>query len=203
MVLNPDNAPEVVAAREWEARARARAFLDLPYEIAGVEVSPLSLHRLGILEIGRNAFLCGGAVTPEAVTVFLWVLSPGFRIGDTDARAAFIARLREAGTLDDLPGCTREITEFLDEMFLDSPVAEIGGKSAKAVTSPEAVYGELFAEACGWSVEQTMHAPLPQLYQVLRRITLRKDPEARFFNRRSDRARREWMDAQETVQPLT
>ena len=196
--MDASDIPGVREALAWEAAVRARAFLDLPRFIRGVEVVPLTLFRQGILEIGGNAFLCGGAVTPEAVAVFLWVVSPDFRVGDVDGRAAFIARLRAGDALDDLPACREEIGAFLDEMYLDAPMG--GGGSAKAaITSQEAVYVELFGEAQSWDEAETLHKPLPKLFQVLRRVTLRKDPEARFINRRSDRVRSDWQRAQQAA----
>lgn len=194
--MNIDDIPGLAEARAWEASVRAQAFLDIPREIRGVEVLPLTLYRQGILIAGNNPFLCGGRMTPEAVAVFLWVLSPSFRVDDADGRALFIARLRELDVLSDVAACGREIRDFIEEMFLDLPgPGKRGRKTNAPITSTEAVYVELFGEACGWDARRTMHTPLPQLYQVLRQITLRKDPDAIFLNRRSDKVIDDWQRA--------
>lgn len=199
--MNPDDIPGLAEARAWEASVRSQAFLDVPRAIRGVEVWPLTLYRQAVLVAGRNAFLCGGEVTPGATAVFLWVVSPEFRLGDADGRALFLARLRLSEALADLDACEREVGAFLDEMFLDSPgEGDGGGKRRAPITSIEAVYVELFAEACGWDEATTMHMPLPKLYQVLRRVTARKDPEARFINRRSDKVRGDWQRSLKTIE---
>ena len=166
-------------------------------DLCGVEVVPLTLQRLALLDAARNPFLFGGAITPEAVAQFLWVLAPDFRIGDTERRAVFVAALRASDALEDLPECARQIGEFLDEMMLDAPAASGGGSARSAITSQEAVYCHLFGEAYGWDDAKTMNTPLPRLYQILRRITLSRDPEAKFINRRSDKVRGDWQRAQQ------
>ncbi len=201
--MNVADIPGLAEAKAWEASVRARAFLDVPYTVCGVEVLPLTLYRLALLDAAGSVFLYGGAVTPAAVALFLWIASPDFRAGDDGARALFIARLRTIDALADLAECSRQIGEFLEEMFLDSPAASGGGKGSTPTTSQEAVYCEIFAESCGWSVEQTMHTALPKLYQVLRRITLRKDHEAKFINRRSDKVRGDFQRSLQAAAAVT
>ena len=188
--MNPDTLPAVVEARAWEADTRSRAFLDATQILCGVEVLPLTLYRLGLLLAARNPFFCGGSPTEGSVAVFLWLVSPRFQVADEAARVAFIAELRASGALGDLSACVRQVGDYLDEMFLDAP-GDGGGPGKAPVTSSEAVFVDIFADAYGWTTERTLHEPLPQVYQLLRRITLRRDPEAKFINRRSDKVRRE------------
>ena len=195
--MDLDTIPGVREAKAWEASKRTEAFLDAPRSLAGVEVVPLSLYRLAVLEAAGNAFVCGGAPSPEAVAVFLWVVSPGFSIQESPARGAFLWRLRESAEFADLAGCVRQIREFLEEMFMDSPMGQRGGGGGVSpVTSSEAVFVDLFGDAYGWTDTQTMHTPLPKLYQLLRRITLRRDPRAVFGNRRSGKLKNDWLEAQ-------
>lgn len=192
--MNPDEFPGALEARAWEASTRAEAFLDVPRTLLGVEVLPLTLHRLGLLTAARNALLCGGPVTLKQVTDFLWVLAPAFLVGSSEAYALFCRELGERGGVGDLPACAGEVGKFLDEMFLDAPAG--GTDSLKVpVTCPEAVYVDLFADAYGWTAAETMHTPLPRLYQLLRRIVLRRDPKAIFINRHFDKVRGDWLRA--------
>lgn len=194
--MNLDDISGYAEAVAWEASVRAEAFLDIPRNLLGCEVLPLTLHRMAVLTAAQSPFLCGGAPTVEAVAIFLWVVSPGFSISHPTARTVFLAGLRDSPELGDLPACVREIGAFVEEMFLDSPAGG-GGKSGAPVTSSEAMYCDVFADAYGWTDAQTMNTPLPRLFQMLRRITLRDNPKAVFVNRRSDRVRGEWLRAQQ------
>ena len=150
----------------------------------------MTLYRQAILAESGNAFLCGGEVTPQAVAVFLWAISPEFKVGADEPRALFIARLRETDALDDLAACEGDISDYLDEMFLDAPTpGSGGGKGRSPITCPEARYVHIFAKTYSWSDDKTIHTALPKLHQLLRQITLDADPQARFINRRSDRIR--------------
>ena len=150
---------------------------------------PLTLYGAGLLTYAGNPFLCGGEPSIEAVAAFLWIVSPGFRLGDDGARTAFLVRLRELPVLVDLPACARKINDFVSEMYLDAPVGRAGGKSGSVITAPEAAYLHIFAKTYGWKRQEIIHEPLPVLHALLRRITLDNDPDAVFINRRSDKVR--------------
>ena len=193
-----EDIPGYAQAQAWEASTRSAAFLDVAHSVCGVGVLPLTLGKLGVLIAAQNPFLCGGVVTEKAVTDLLWTASPYFRLGDVDAYGAFCRTFADLPGFHDLAASRHEIEEFLDVMFLDAPAGRSGPPKVP-VTSSEAVFVDLFAEEYGWSDEKIMGLALPKLYQLLRRITLRRDPKAIFINRAVDRVRGDHIRALQAV----
>ncbi len=195
--------PGYAEALDWEARTREEAFLGHAPPIRGVPVRPLTLRRLLYLLQGQSVFLTGSHQAPDAadVALFLWVCSPDFRADDPTAQAVFIAQLaagEHAGAVGNIVAACEEISEYLDASFGDSPAAQSdrreGGKMP--ITSFAAALVHPFAETYGWTVDAVLDTPLSVLYQMLRRITLSRDPKAVFISKRSMKVRGDWLRAQ-------
>ncbi len=172
----------IADAAAEEMRLRDRAFLDLPEQICGIQVRPLTPRLCGILFSIKNPLLCGGKWNPvsesEQILMFLWVVSPRFSRSDDAARIAFIA---EHSLQLKLPDALNETYAFLDRMLFDAPP---GARQKNAVvnTSWIASLNHRIAEKYGWQDEVLdahgepvigagiMDKPLPRLFQYLREI---------------------------------
>ena len=191
--------PGYAAALAWEAAERERSFLDLPHELCGVEVCPLTLRRLVTLITAGSPFFCGldGPPTLAQVGVFLWALSPGYSPADDDGRTVFIARLLNGDRLDDLPACVAEIGEYLDAAFNDAPAEEVGKAGSRGGQSEPAAsfvhsYVHAVAAVYHWSEDAILNLPLSRLFGYLRKIAEHLDPEVLFISRRSSRVKGDW-----------
>ena len=187
--------PNFADALAWEAETREHAFLDLPLDLLGVEVVPLTLRRQRVLIAGGSPFYLGGCPGEGDVAAFLWALSPGYRSVDADARAAFVASLATGDALDDLPAAVRAVGDFIDGFYNDAP-AGAGGPGAGGngpETSSEASIIDTVASAYHWSEDAILDCRLDRLWQYVRKIAVSNNPKARFVSRRSARATGDWL----------
>jgi hypothetical protein len=193
-----------------ERDARDYAFLDLPSEICGVDVLPMTL-RTFIARVAMGCpFLRGYRVLDLAdpvghIGAFLWHLSVArARSRRLGPLAEYHARTRfnEVVARIDLFAVEPAIDEYLEETFLDAPVPGGGAEGAAAgevYTSIAATLVDLFAFDYGWPAAQVLDAPLVQLHQLLRSRSLRKNPNAILFNRKSSKARSQAVLAGEDI----
>jgi hypothetical protein len=177
-------------AEKLEDARRDYAWLNLDYElnIAGAQprgegspatgrkliVRPLSLRMFTQLCAVRSPFLMGGSIRAEHVAQILWRISPSYSPTDKESRLAFLASIAH------LPfsGTVRAINRYLDLMLFDRPATSPArGKGHGPDTSFAASIVHEMASAYGWSSETTMDVPLPQLFQLLRKIQRQHDPE--------------------------
>jgi hypothetical protein len=189
---------EAIAA---EREARDYAFLELPREICGIDVAPFTLdHLVTRLAIGCP-FLCEASVVDRPdpageIASFIWHVSVarqrslGNAFAEYRARNAFIRQVALVDTADAVVA----IHEYLDWTFLDAPPGG-GSRKRPPIASIAATLIDLFAGEYGWSRGQVMHCPLEQLYQLIREITVRKNPKAVLFNRRSDKVRGQYLNS--------
>lgn len=188
-MLDINQHPLVTEAFTFERDQREEAFLGVPEILCGVEVWPLNLLAcLRLLRIG-SPFLCGHAAlaTPENCVAFVWLVSAGYRCDQS--RAARKARQQCAATVGEQKLVRDEIAKFVEASFMDDPPTSDGQKHRTPFTSFAATYVHIFALEYGWTEKETLNLPLTRLFQYLREITLRKDPKAILFNKRSDRAK--------------
>ena len=194
-----DDFPGYAEAVAFEARVRAEAFLNVPRVLCALPAVPLSLYRRGLLRLAGNPFICGGPVTLAAVAQFLWHVSPDFQAHDAKACERFLKELLDRVGCRDLAPYVREIGAFVEEMEMDAPAGSGGSRTPAWGT--EASYVGLLAVATGWDDAKIMHLPLPALYSLVRVISKERDPDAVFFNKRSDKVRRAWSQAQSNPPP--
>jgi hypothetical protein len=177
---------EAVGKAEAEEASRRDLSLhaEVHLEICGVAVCQLTPRHLLRLFACDSPFVTGAAHSGEHIGLFLWIVSPEFT-PDPEARRAFIER-----TID-LPGQTTldAINDYLESALMDRPA---GNSSPRVpIVSGIASLCHRFAAAYRWDDELTLDKPIARLYQYLRLITLDESPTAVFFNRLSDRAKRE------------
>jgi hypothetical protein len=178
-------AMAAAAAREQEIRDLA--FLPVPLQICGVEVAQLNLRHLLMLFACESPFFSRRLARPEHVVQFLWVVSPKFSF-DAAERTAFVRRV---GVHVDYAESVIAIERYLDEALMDRPAVAAASKSHAAITSFVAGFIDEIASHYGWDDDVILGKPIARLYQYLRQIRQRENPKSVFFNRFSDRTRKE------------
>ena len=188
---------EALAADEI---GRELAFLvDIPRPLCGGMVRPMALRDMLLLRHAGSPFVCGFTAEPEAADVrqFLWVLSSAFRPGDHAAQSLFVSLV----DVDDVPAAVAEIRAFVAETFNDAPGGTVGGaEDREPSTSFVASWVDMMGREYGWTLAETLRAPLPVLYQQQRAILLRTGQKKGFSSRRTARV---MGDFQRTLNPPT
>lgn len=171
--------PGYAEALEKEREFRDLAFCDWQIPLCGLSVNQFSYLHLLILGNCENAFTEGATPMPEDVAFFLWVVSPEYVPNNPAKRDEFIEAIAEKVKF--IEGC-KAIYEYLDAAFQDAPG---GGANVptKVYTSFVAPICDLFAHEYGWDDQVTMRKPVARLYQLVRRIQRRNNPQAIMFNR--------------------
>lgn len=182
-----DVIPGYREAIEREAEIRENGFV-LPYHsLCGFKVEPITLRHLIVLFSIKSPFLCGGAVTPEQVAMFLWVMSTEFSFKPDVGLAEKITAWRKERffrkcSLLKYTDTVNQIDEFIASSLQDSLPSK--GEFNKA---PAACFAadicHIFAKKYGWTDEYTMRLPVVRLYQYLKLMRIDADPKAPYFNR--------------------
>jgi hypothetical protein len=191
-LLDLAQIPGYLEARGKEQSNRDIAFLDFPVPLCGLTVRQFALEHLVVLGQCDNAFIIGAPPQPEDVALFLWVVSTGYRPGDDKARNRFVKGI--ANQVAFAPAC-RDITEYLDSAFMDSPSGTREGMQ-KSYTSFVAPIVDVFAHVYGWDDAAVMRKPIARLFQLVKLISRRADKRTVFFNPRSDPVISKWLAAQ-------
>jgi hypothetical protein len=186
-LLNYAEIPGYAEACKKEQEIRDLAFCEWLVPLCGIQVKQFTYLHLLILANCENAFVEANRPQAEDVAFFLWVVSPDYRPNDTAARDEFIEAIAEKVKF--LPAC-QEIYDYLNNAFQDSPASS--GGSAKSYTSFVAPICDLFAHEYGWDDQVTIKKPIARLYQLIRRIQKRNNPQAIMFNR-SDAQISKWL----------
>jgi hypothetical protein len=189
---------EAVAA---EREARDYAFLELPREICGIDAAPLTLYRL----VTRFAIGCpflGESNVMERpdpageIASFIWHVSVarsrtlGRPLAEYHARNALVEHLASIETSESVVA----IHDYLNWMLLDAPPPS-DGPSRAPVASIAAGIIDVFGSQYSWSRYEVMHAPIEQLFQLIREITVRNNPKAALPNRRSGKVIGRYLDS--------
>lgn len=175
--------PGYSAALKREAEVRETAWLNGNEIVAGIEVRPLNLGTVILLERARNGFLVpcrfdnGQEVVAHAIQV-LYFSRPEFRVPqlsdlgflsrlfESVRRQRFIDRIARKADYDAL---VREVREWLDDAFMDCPSGSSDGVNTPShAASPAYVLDLLAAGGYQFSAEQIMAMPLRRLWQMMR-----------------------------------
>ena len=178
-----DTIPGLGEAIEREQSIRTQSFLSLPDVVCGVEVPHLTLaHVLLLGEIG-SPLVRGGPVTPYDVGVFFLTLN-GSPKGFKRWRL-----LRQVGKMP-AEQTTKAVVEFVEESFQDAPPSGRGGEVS--YYSFAAALVDCFASEYSWREEDILNTPMKRLFQYLKAITKRNNPNAIQFNP-SDKVKGRWL----------
>lgn len=179
--------------------------------ICGIEVLPMAYTHLQLLIATDNPFVVGGAITLDHIGLFLWCVSPEYSavmpVYDViapwfpgfakrflrrqhrkfDERVA--KRIGNVAYLD----AVKEITDYVEEAFLDAP----GGNSASGNTIP--YFSGIAATVVHvglrlhWTEKAILRLPLKRLWQYLKAIEMETMPNPVLWNP-SDAVRRRATD---------
>jgi hypothetical protein len=186
--------PGYAEAVQKERELRNTAFLDVPEQIASVEVKPLTMDHLLILDAVKSPFTTGRQLAIETlpidVSIFLWIVSPQFRPfsdnpeqrkKDQAVHRRFIASLRKLDFLAAMPA----IDAYIESAFFEAPGNKPGSIS---YCSWIASLTMAIAEKTNWDPERIRRTPLKQLWQYLRAVSTKT-----LINPLSDKVRADWL----------
>lgn len=187
--------PGYAEAVKRENEIRDASFLGIEERINGVEVKPFTLRHMNALDSMRSPFLLDRKIgmeiaTPQDVAIFLWNVSPQFRVirtgWDVFTHYRFIRSLRRL-KFDET---CKAIFDYVEEAFQDSPA----GSSRKSM--PFASYVahiiDWIASTYHWDDDDILDKPLKRIFQYIRCIQRRTDGKAMFFNA-SDKIRGDFL----------
>ncbi len=183
VTLETVEIPGLREAVQKEARIRDAAFLDGNEILCGVEIIPLSLRRLIVLEQSHNGFVVPWEWESDAETFahavhFLYVLRPGYRPPTSPRESFWLSfkngmkegvfsnRIARRGRKEVIG----EIAEWLKDVFMDSPKGGgNGGPRPPSYASYPVYIFDLLAEAgLTFTYQEIMDMPLPRLWQFWR-----------------------------------
>ncbi len=156
MISLPQEVKELLQDAE---RVQEEAWLNFPVEIDGLEIVQMSLRHYFILIGLDSPFLKSQPFTIADIGVFLWVLSPDFKLGEKhrDEFCKKVARLNVARAVS-------QIETYLEETFFDADTAEV--KAKKRYANFVAYQIDTYAKEYGWSAEYILDLPLRQIFQL-------------------------------------
>lgn len=183
-----DQIPGLAEALQRERELRELAFLGATEPIAGVPVIPLTLERLNLLMVSRNAYVTGGEPSAGHVAHFLWIVSRAFKPHDLQKRDVFIRSIAQIP----LELADAGIRSYLEAALMDFVAgADAGGASSTPVVCWLAALVDTIAREYHWSRQEILTTPLAELAQYLRRIEQRQGGRPR--NPISDAATAAWL----------
>lgn len=166
--MNLATIPGFLEAVAEERFARDAAFLPVTETVAGVEVRPLTLRTLCILQAIDSPFVMGRrGVTGAEVAAFLWVVSSGYNPSASWRRRRFVRRLRDLPFADTVAA----INAYLGRTFAD---LASGGPAQRSYYSTTASLVDLFAGEYGWSEAAILDLPVTRAIQYQRAIERRR-----------------------------
>ena len=178
-LINPAEIPGYAEAVEKEQTTRDLAFLATPLPLCGIKVRQFTPRHWIMLLRSGNAFICGGRITANDILMFVWYVSEEYCL-DLEKRDAFLTAFMEKAA-ETKP--VDEINSYLDDAFydMDRSGGELGLK--KIYTATIAGIVDVLAREYGWDDEAILEKPMARLFQYLRRIHHRNNPNKMLFNR--------------------
>lgn len=157
--------------------------------VCGIEVAPLTIAKLAILQSIGSPFMRGGTVTAGHVLQFVCLLSPHAGKVGTLRRWLFVRSSRRI-IASDPQRAVEDAARYVEESFADAP----GGKSKplRAYYSLCAAMVGFIAREYHWSEREILEAPIKRLWQYRAEIMTSKG-EAVLFNP-SDKVVQQWLD---------
>lgn len=179
--------PRLAAAAREERDIRSSAWLDLPLDICGIPVEPLTLRRYAVLAAASNPFIVGGTRTAGAIAQFLWIVSREFCV-DEKKKRKFLKRIGgiKAGT------AIIEISLYMEAAFFDAPMGKSRTGSVPS-TALEASIIHQMGDAYGWTPDQILDQPLGRLFQLMRIQDRINNPNSASFSPMQDRIKQEFL----------
>ena len=174
-MLKWSDIPGYREAVKRENDIRDASFLDLTTSICGVEIRQMTPRDLLILDGIGNPLMYGGLPSPAELADFLWKLSPLYKENARLRRYLFGVTIRKMNFIAAVQACRR----YVDDTFQDSPASS--GASAPYVSWCAHLVVNISTET-GWSEAAILNTPLKRLFQYLKAIRRRDNPQAPMHN---------------------
>lgn len=214
--------PGYAEAVHRERLNRDAAFLNVPLDVAGFDVAPITLRKYLLLKVTGSSFLTGETPTPCDVISFLWLMHPGYVVtikpfqvkayqGIVRRSLAFMApevprfknrftaRSYERKLRNSLIALTKiviAIRSFVDEQLQDYPAksGNVRGEAPSYYSNAAYLCG-LFGKNFGWTDDYVLDCPMPRILQYLNFIRQANGSNAPLFNP-SDKVTGRWLSEQ-------
>lgn len=176
-------------ALEQEELLRNAAFLDVPELVGGVECQPFTLRHWCVLQCIGSPFVVGGVPSLEDVSKFLWSVNKRYNRNSKIRRYFFIKSTRKLQYF----GTVRAIQDYLEKSFCDFP----GGKTSGFTPAYWSCFANIISELAkehGWDEQKIMDMPLKRIWQYIRVIRKRQNPNEVFSNTISGAVRQQWLN---------
>lgn len=154
---------KIAEARNADFKRRAEAWVQVPHQIAGTVLPPMTLRKLIFLEQIDCPLLTGEDANHEDVVTFLWVCSESFTADEASARAF----RKKIGKFPE--SLEQEISDYLNDNL--NGMGQ-GGNSESTDHFASTVI-DLIASQYGWTNDHILDLPLNQMFQLLSSITQR------------------------------
>jgi hypothetical protein len=176
-----------------ERRRRNRAEHQIPDTVCGVELRPLTLADISILQEAGVSFFDDSAEAHDAELSLVlllwwqWVKRPKKpRDGLKRAFANMVARVP-------LERAENELADWIDWQFADAPPTKSSPLGRQPpLTSFSVAICDAVATRCSWPRSEIMALPLPVLWQHIKIAMAEMNPSAPRFNP-SDRVKTEFL----------
>ena len=192
----PGVAEALSKAKARQQMARENSMLNLTHDICGFKIRTLTIRDYVVLDRLGCPFIARREPTLEDLSMFLWVMSPGFNrwldrkwFSFFQPVAAFLHTCKVRRKFGrDIPATSEPAViacfDYVNLMFYDSPPSMAGGQESclSYLTGWfDAMQGEYRMTS-----EQVWAMPLPELFQRLNAIRQRRYPHVPSFNKGTD-----------------
>lgn len=154
--------PQLAEAARTERKQRSESWLNLPVDICGITVKPLTLERFCLLKAAESPFIVGGTVTAGAIAQFLWIVSDGFCINESE-KVRFLKSVRDINAAAALIA----IYQYIDDAFFDAPKSDADDAREPPSLALEAVLIDRLGSLYHWTPETILKMPMAQIFQLL------------------------------------
>lgn len=161
-------------ALENEQLQRDISFIFDHEYIGNTKVYSLTPKLLSLLSIVKNNIICGGEITNETILSFLWTI----KVKDTNEKQSeFVESVIVQENINEV---LQDINDYFKNTFSD----QLSGKENVTIPywSNLAAIIDLFAREYGWSENIIINTPYKRLFQYIRIIVKRNNPEKILFN---------------------
>lgn len=169
--------PGYKEAVERENALRESAALGITETICGIEVLPLNVKHLILLEGCDSPFFSGGA--PEATDIgkFFWIVSPRYSRRPGLRCRLLMRKVRRLQYVNAVQG----INDYMEEACHD--MLGTSGSERRAFAGLAAFIIHTLAYNYGWTDEQILRQPLKMVWQYFRLIKKENAPDKTITNR--------------------
>lgn len=159
--------------RALEESHREEAFLNITWTVCGEELRPMNPQDFLILNGIESPFVCAQEVEPADIVIFLWhlnALNDGSHSWLNERRRKkMIRRVAMLNFVDSTKACR----QYVEKAFQDAPRArtDAGDRISKPIGTCFLVPLIMrIAKETGWSKDEIMRTPLPQLFQFIKHL---------------------------------